>query len=64
MVYQAIYEDAGLTIDLDAAAAELAESYGEEYAAEMRQKQGDGYLAQAEIQNAVMDYLMELYKNK
>ncbi|MDE6919108.1 MAG: FKBP-type peptidyl-prolyl cis-trans isomerase [Lachnospiraceae bacterium] len=64
MVYQAIYEDAGLTIDLDAAIAELSETYGEEYMADMRATQGDGYLAQAQIQEAVMDYLMERYKTE
>ena len=64
MVYQAIYEDAGLTIDLDAAIAELSETYGEEYMADMRATQGDGYLAQAQIQEAVMDYLMARYKTE
>lgn len=64
MVYQAIYDDAGLTIDLDAAIAELSETYGEEYMADMRATQGDGYLAQAQIQEAVMDYLMARYKTE
>lgn len=64
MVYQAIYEDAGLTIDLDAAIAELSETYGEEYMADLRATQGDGYLAQAQIQEAVMDYLMARYKTE
>ena len=64
MVYQAIYEDAGLTIDLDAAIAELSETYSEEYMADLRATQGDGYLAQAQIQEAVMDYLMARYKTE
>lgn len=64
MVYQAIYEDAGLTIDLDAAIAELSETYSEEYMADLRATQGDSYLAQAQIQEAVMDYLMARYKTE
>ena len=62
MVYQAIYEDAGLTIDIDAAIAELTEENGEEYVANMRERYGEAYIAQSELQEAVMDYLMEIYK--
>lgn len=62
MVYQAIFEDAGLTIDMEAVTAELTEENGEEYVADMKETYGEGYMAQSEIQNAVMDYLMELYK--
>lgn len=62
MVYQAIFEDAGLTIDMDAAIAEMTEQNGEEYVTNMREHYGDGYMAQEEIQQAVMDYLVELYK--
>lgn len=64
MVYQAIFEDAGLTIDIDAAVARLTEENGEEYVTNMRERYGEGYMAQSEIQNAVMDYLMEIYKTK
>ena len=28
----------------------------------IRERYGDGYMAQSEIQDVVMDYLMELYK--
>lgn len=62
MVYQAIFEDAGLTIDMDAAIAEMTEQNDEEYVTNMREHYGDGYMAQEEIQQAVMDYLVELYK--
>lgn len=64
MVYQAIYEDAGLTIDMDTAIAELTEENGEEYVTNMREQYGEGYMAQSEIQETVMDYLMNIYKNK
>lgn len=62
MVYQAIYEDAGLAIDIDAMIARLTEENGEEYVTNIRERYGDGYMAQSEIQDVVMDYLMELYK--
>lgn len=62
MVYQAIFEDAGLTVDMEAVIAEMTEENGEEYVTNMKETYGDGYMAQSEIQEAVMDYLMELYK--
>ena len=62
MVYQAIFEAAGLTIDMDAAIAEMTAESGEEYVTDMKENYGEGYMAQSEIQEAVMDYLMELYK--
>ena len=60
MVYQAIYEDAGLAIDIDAMITRLTEENGEEYVTNIRERYGDGYMAQSEIQDVVMDYLMEL----
>ena len=62
MVYQAIFEDAGLTIDMEAVTTEMTEENGEEYVTGMKENYGEGYMAQSEIQEAVMDYLMELYK--
>lgn len=62
MVYQAIFEDAALTIDMDAAYAEMASENGDEYVADMKENYGEGYMAQIEIQEAVMDYLVEMYK--
>lgn len=62
MVYQAIFEDAGLTVDMEAVTAEMTAENGEEYVANRKETYGEGYMAQSEMQNAVMDYLMELYK--
>ena len=65
MVYQAIFEKAGLTIDMEAVKAEMNEENGDEtYADTMIENYGEGYLAQSEIRDAVLDYLVELYKNK
>lgn len=63
MVYQAIFEKAGLTIDMEAAKAEMNEENDDDtYADTMVENYGEGYLAQSEIHTAVIDYLMELYK--
>lgn len=64
LVYQAVYEDAGLSIDMDAVIAEMTEENGEEYVTNMKENYGEGYMAQAEIKDTVIDYLMELYKIK
>lgn len=63
MVYQAIFEKAGLTIDMEAAKAEMNEENGDDtYADTVLQSYGEGYMAQNEIHDAVTEYLMELYK--
>lgn len=62
LVYQAIFEDAGLTIDMNAAIAEMTEENGEDYVTNMKENYGEGYMAQNEIRTAVTDYLMELYQ--
>lgn len=63
MVYQAIFEKAELTIDMEAAKAEMNEENGDDtYADTVLQNYGEGYMAQNEIHDAVIDYLMELYK--
>lgn len=59
MVYQAIYEKAGLSIDMDAYFADLAETSGDDTVTNMKETYGEGYLAQTQIAEAVMDYLME-----
>ena len=65
MVYQAIFEKAGLTIDMEAAKAKMNEENSDEnYANNMIENYGEGYVAQSEIRETVMDYLIELYKNK
>lgn len=58
MVYQAVFEDAGLSFDADAYYNEQVETMGKEYA----QSQGAGYLAQGEIRRMAIDYLVGLYQ--
>jgi len=62
MVYQAIFEDAGLSIDMNAYFTEMTEQNGEEYVTNMKESYGEGSLAQSKMREAVVDYLMELYK--
>ena len=62
MVYQAVFEDAGLTYDADAHNAELAEEMGEEYADQIKEMYGAGYLAQNEIRQMAVEHLVALYK--
>ena len=62
MVYQAIFENAGLTIDMDAYYNELNENYGEGYADNIKETYGEGYLAQLRMRETVIDYLTDLYK--
>ena len=59
LIYQAIYEKAGLSVDMDAVTAEMTENYGEEYVTSMKESYGQGYMIQAEIQEVVLDYLVE-----
>ena len=58
LIYQAIYEKAGLSVDFEALTAEMTEDYGEEYVTGMKENYGQGYMNQAEIQEVVMDYLV------
>lgn len=58
MVYQAVFEDAGLSFDADAYYAEQVEAMGEDYA----ERYGAGYLAQGEIRQMAIDYLVGLYQ--
>lgn len=62
MVYQAIFEDAGLSIDMDSILAEIIEENGEDYVNTTKETYGEGYMAQAEMKNAVINYLMDLYR--
>jgi len=63
LVYQAIFEKAGLTLDMEAHyAAELTESNGEDYVTNMKETYGEGYMAQGQIREAVVDYLVGLYQ--
>lgn len=58
MVYQAVFEDAGLSFDADAYYDEQVEEMGEEYV----ERYGAGYLAQEEIRQMAIDYLVGLYQ--
>lgn len=58
MVYQAVFEDAGISFNADAYYNEQVETMGEEYA----QSRGAGYLAQGEIKRMAIDYLVGLYQ--
>ena len=60
LVYQAIFEKAGLTLDMEAHYAELTESNGEDYVTNMKETYGEGYMAQGQIREAVVDYLVGL----
>ena len=59
LIYQAIYEKAGLSIDMDAYLADMTETNGEDYVTNMKETYGTAYMAQAEIKQVVIDYLME-----
>ena len=58
MVYQAIAEGAGLTFDM----AAYTEENGEEYVESLKESYGEGYIAQSEVRQMVIDYLMDLYR--
>lgn len=58
MVYQAIFEDAGLSFDAEAYYAEQSEEMGEEFA----ERYGAGYLAQSELRQMAIDHLVGLYQ--
>lgn len=58
MVWQAVFDDAGLSFDADAYYAEQVETMGEDYA----KRYGAGYLAQGEIERMATERLAELYQ--
>ena len=58
MVYQALFEDAGLSFDADAYYNEQIEAMGEEYV----KMYGAGYLAQGEMKQMAIDHLVGLYQ--
>lgn len=59
LIYQAIYEKAGLSVNFDEVVAEITELNGEEYVTSMKETYGQGYMIQAEIQETVLDYLAD-----
>lgn len=62
MIYQAVFEDAGLSFDADAYFAEQVEEMGEEYIENRKEMYGVGYLVQSEMKQMVIDYLVSLYR--
>lgn len=58
MVWQAVFDDAGLSFDAEAYYAEQVETMGEDYA----KRYGAGYLAQGEIKQMATERLAELYQ--
>ena len=62
MVYQAIFESAGLEFDAEAYFAEMLEENSEDYVNSMKDSYGEGYLVQREKRDMVVDYLMDLYR--
>ena len=62
MVYQAIFESAGLSMDMDAYYNELIEENGEDYANNLKESYGEGYIAHMQMREVVTDYLVDLYK--
>lgn len=62
LVYQAIFEKAGLSLDMEAYLAQLNEANGEDYTARIKEYYGENYMAQARIRQLVIDYLVELYR--
>ena len=62
MVYQAIFEDAGLVFDAETRFAEMAEESGEEYVDSIKERYGVPYLAQSEKRQMAVEYLVDLYQ--
>ena len=62
MVYQAIFESAGLSMDMDAYYNELIEENGEDYANNLKESYGEGYIAHMQMREVVTDYLVDLYQ--
>lgn len=59
LVYQAIYEKAGLTVDYDELMAEIEAESGTDYVTNMKDTYGQNYIIQVEMQSVVLDYLAD-----
>lgn len=59
MVYQSIYQKAGLTIDTAVYLSELDTEYGDGYVENASAEMGQGYLLQQHIKEVVIDYLLD-----
>ena len=62
MVYQAIFEDAGLVFDAETRFAEMAEESGEEYVDSIKERYGAPYLVQSEKRQMAVEHLVDLYR--
>lgn len=62
MVYQAIFEDAGLSFDIDTFFAEQTEEMGEEYVDNIKEMYGEAFIAQSEMRQAAIEHLVGLYQ--
>ncbi len=62
MVYQAIFEDAGLSFDIDAFFAEQTTEESKEYAESIKEMYGEGFVAQSEKRKMAIEHLVGLYQ--
>ena len=62
MVYQAIFEDAGLSFDIDAFFAEQTTQESKEYAESIKEMYGEGFIAQSEMRKMAIEHLVGLYQ--
>ena len=62
MVYQAIFEDAGLSFDIDAFFAEQTTEESKEYAESIKEMYGEGFIAQSEMRKMAIENLVGLYQ--
>lgn len=62
MVYQAIFEDAGLSFDIDAFFAEQTTDESKEYAESIKEMYGEGFIAQSEMRKMAIEHLVGLYQ--
>ena len=62
MVYQAIFEDARLSFDIDAFFAEQTTEESKEYAESIKEMYGEGFVAQSEKRKMAIEHLVGLYQ--
>lgn len=62
LVYQAVFESAGLTLDMDAFQENLAAVYGTDYVEGLKTSFGEADMAHNCLKQTVRDYLVGLYR--
>lgn len=62
LVYQAVFESAGLTLDMDAFQENLAAAYGTDYVEGLKTSFGEADMAHNCLKQTVRDYLVGLYR--